>query len=202
MIKKQTKLQDSLISHEDLGLLKERLSDFSYSKIHDLDNLKEMLVPVHYKSGSQILRFGEIESQIRFLTHGIVKIYHNVNDPYIFDFRTRGDFLSDTHSLENKTQSEFNFQAITDCTFLSIHSSQFISNAYINHQEFKSAIIDYYLLQSHKRQSFQHIKSAEERYKYFCKNFHEVVNYVKQSDIADFIGITPQSLSRIRKECW
>lgn len=42
-------------------------------------------------------------------------------------------------------------------------------------------------------------KNATERYLQFCKDFPELVNRVKQSYISTYLGIAPESLSRIRK---
>lgn len=42
-------------------------------------------------------------------------------------------------------------------------------------------------------------KNATERYLQFCADFPELINRVKQSYISTYLGITPESLSRIRK---
>lgn len=42
-------------------------------------------------------------------------------------------------------------------------------------------------------------KNATERYLQFCKDFPDLVNKVKQSYISTYLGIAPESLSRIRK---
>lgn len=42
-------------------------------------------------------------------------------------------------------------------------------------------------------------KNATERYLQFCKDFPELINRVKQSYISTYLGITPESLSRIRR---
>jgi len=42
--------------------------------------------------------------------------------------------------------------------------------------------------------------SAEERYLKFIKTYPKLFEQVPQNQIASYLGITPQSLSRIRKE--
>lgn len=42
-------------------------------------------------------------------------------------------------------------------------------------------------------------KNATERYIQFCKDFPDLADRVKQSYIATYLGIAPESLSRIRK---
>ena len=42
-------------------------------------------------------------------------------------------------------------------------------------------------------------KNATDRYLQFCEDYPELVNRVKQSYISTYLGITPESLSRIRR---
>jgi len=53
---------------------------------------------------------------------------------------------------------------------------------------------------THKRINATLSASAEERYLAFIKTYPALVEQVPQSQIASYLGITPQSLSRIRKE--
>ena len=53
---------------------------------------------------------------------------------------------------------------------------------------------------SHQRINDSLSASAEERYLAFIKTYPLLVEQIPQSQIASYLGITPQSLSRIRKE--
>jgi CRP-like cAMP-binding protein len=53
---------------------------------------------------------------------------------------------------------------------------------------------------THRRISYTLSASAEERYLAFLKTYPELAEQVPQHEIASYLGITPQSLSRIRKE--
>jgi Mn-dependent DtxR family transcriptional regulator len=53
---------------------------------------------------------------------------------------------------------------------------------------------------SHQRISDSLSASAEERYLKFIKTYPKLLEQVPQNQIASYLGITPQSLSRIRKE--
>ena len=53
---------------------------------------------------------------------------------------------------------------------------------------------------THKRINDTLSASAEERYLAFITTYPDLVEQVPQSQIASYLGITPQSLSRIRKE--
>jgi Mn-dependent DtxR family transcriptional regulator len=53
---------------------------------------------------------------------------------------------------------------------------------------------------THRRVQESLTSSAEERYLKFIKTYPSLVEQVPQNQIASYLGITPQSLSRIRKE--
>ena len=42
--------------------------------------------------------------------------------------------------------------------------------------------------------------NAEQRYRWFCKEYPELLERIPQYHIASFLGITPVSLSRLRKK--
>jgi len=56
-----------------------------------------------------------------------------------------------------------------------------------------------YLGMPHYKQALLRTLDAQERYKHFLKEFPSVALEVKLEDIASYIGVTQQSLSRIRK---
>ena len=53
---------------------------------------------------------------------------------------------------------------------------------------------------THQRIADSLSTTAEERYLSFIKTYPKIFEQVPQSQIASYLGITPQSLSRIRKE--
>jgi len=63
-----------------------------------------------------------------------------------------------------------------------------------------SKALNNYLDTIQKQHSFIHLNAAKERYDIFCAQFPEILKYCSLGDIASFLGITQQSLSRIRKE--
>lgn len=57
----------------------------------------------------------------------------------------------------------------------------------------------HYLNKCYDRASFLRNMNADERYTEFCKLKPQIIKFAKQCDIASYIDITTQSLSRIRK---
>lgn len=65
--------------------------------------------------------------------------------------------------------------------------------------EFATKGVVNYLGLTHYKQALLRTLSAEQRYKHFLKEFPQVAQTAKLSDIASYIGVTQQSLSRIRQ---
>lgn len=162
------------------------------------DEFQEGLIIRNIKRKNQILAPGQVENSARLIISGIVKVIHHEPQPYVFDFRRNNDFLGDVVSLTGKTRSAFSFETITDCQLIETnHQNLMGSNGKIA-QSFSLLVIDY-LSKGHRRSSFLRIENAEKRYRKFLDLHPDIVRYAKQSDIASFLDITTQSLSRIRK---
>lgn len=54
------------------------------------------------------------------------------------------------------------------------------------------------LAEAVRRVKFHTVLSPEEKYKRFCRNYPNLEQRVKQKHLSSYLGITPQSLSRIR----
>ena len=155
------------------------------------------------KKNTVLLRHNHYEDKLRFLINGLVKVTHNDGETYVYDFRTKQDFLCEISSVFDKEVSKFSFEAITDCEWIEISSKDLLEELKTNKllQEMNSVLMNRYLKKSHDRHAFLRIHNAENRYRIFCAENPEVIKYAKLGDIASYLGITQQSLSRIRKNC-
>lgn len=150
------------------------------------------------KKNSILFDAGKVEMCGRILVDGIIKIMSNEPSSYIFDFRQGGDYLCDIVSLTRKSKSAFSYESITKCKWIEINVSFLMQTSETFFNIFSRIIVDY-LERGYERTSFLRINNAEQRYLAFCELHPEIVKYAKQADIASFLDITPQSLSRIRK---
>jgi CRP-like cAMP-binding protein len=173
-----------------------KISDNNWNQIQD---------EVIYKYAARntvLLDCGSIESSARYLVDGVIKIIYNDHTSYVFDFRTKGDFLCDAQSFLKNKETIYTFEAVTECKWMEIKAIDFVPILQANNELMSSMTqkIADYAQRGHERASFLRINSAEDRYCEFCKTHTEVIKYAKLGDIASFLDITPQSLSRIRKK--
>jgi len=153
------------------------------------------------EKNTTVLESGKYEQVVRFILKGVVKLIFEGNKSYVYDFRTGMDFLCDTVSLLQRVPTNYTYITLTDCEWLEIKGSEFF--ALLNsHEKVKLSMaenINKYLQRNQEMTTFLRTLNAEERYEQFCMKYPEVNKYVKLGDIASFLGITQQSLSRIRK---
>jgi CRP-like cAMP-binding protein len=160
---------------------------------------------VQYQKASKkdiLLKGLQIENHVRFLTSGVVKItHHTSNSCYVYDFRGADSFLSDTVSFFERKPTTFSMEALTDCEWLEMSYDDM--NQLMQEDEmvrlYAARSINLYLEKRHEKEDFLRSNSAKERYDLLLETFPDILQIASLGDIASYMGITQQSLSRIRK---
>ena len=178
-------------------------SEFNENITEDLlKNIMELSKKKVFKKGELILRMGEPMSKVYFIIKGIARSYYidmqgnDVTKSFIKEY----DFCVG-ESLFSNTISEEGFEALEDIVVLEFEAKQLkeyllsekvLTDIYIKKLE-KTIIY-----KMNRENGFQ-IKSATERYLEFKRSYHDIENRVNQSCIASYLGVSPVSLSRIRR---
>jgi len=172
------------------------ISDSSWNKICDIMVFKRI------EKGVRLLDFMEIESAIRFVGKGIVKCEDHYNEKsFVYDFRVGPTVLSETVSFLNNTRSRITLETVTECELIELPRDPFLDMIFSNLDisKFCALGVVNYLGMIHYKQALLRTLDAQERYEHFLNEFPSVAEKVKLEDIASYIGVTQQSLSRIRK---
>lgn len=159
----------------------------------------------HLAKGEYWLRAGQISSEIAFLMNGVMRAYHLANDKEYtsyFNFEHRNPFVASYTSFIRRVPSMENIHTLTDCHLITIGYND-LENLYKNYpaiDRLGRKMAEYnYMLALERIYSLQH-KSAAERYNDLLSIYPLLVNMVPHHYIASYLGITAESLSRIRKE--
>jgi CRP-like cAMP-binding protein len=146
---------------------------------------------------------GKTVKQIGFLTDGVLRVYY---------YNNKGEeitryFIDENHLIlsgntidEIYTPSEY-LSAITDCKLVVFSKQDWkeISETIIGWDSILQKIVSKYHSEKIARRSELISQDGTERYLDFIQKFPALVNRVPLSFIASYLGITPSSLSRIRK---
>lgn len=155
-----------------------------------------------FKKGELILGMGECMTKTYFIIDGIVRSYYldTEGNDVTKNFMKEYDFCIG-ESVFSTTKSGEGFEAIEDVVALEFEAKQLkeylLSNKTLTCLYIK--ILENTLIYKMNRENGFQIKSATERYLDFKKNYPNIEERVNQSYIASYLGITPVSLSRIRR---
>lgn len=163
--------------------------------------LQEMAREKEIDKDVTMLSLGEIPQEIYFICKGLCRSYYldnDGNDITRFFILERDFCLTEAQILSEK--SELCVETLEACDGLvfrskdlaQLHQSDFLKDVYIHALENN---IRYKL----RRESSFLLASATERYQEFLERYPGLEERIKQGHLASYLGITPTSLSRIRK---
>lgn len=160
-------------------------------------NIKEV------KAGEFLLMEGETSQHTFYVEKGLLRKYGIRNDgkESILQFAPEKWFVSDRESMYYKRPSLYFIQALEDSRLLLI-DDEFIQQLSIKYPKFTT--FNNRLMHKHIHQLTNRIYSllsstAEERYLDFIKTYPDIILRVPQWMVASYLGITPESLSRVRR---
>lgn len=155
------------------------------------------------KKNTFLLREGEIEKYSYFIFDGILRcwLFNQKGEEQTFWFCKEGTFSISNISLTLQENSTFNVQTIVDCVIYRIHRDQ-IADLYANLPKIKTIFEDLtaMLLNKLLKRNIDLIKySPEQLYLQLIDEYGTTLNYIPLKDVASYLGITAQALSRIRR---
>ncbi len=169
---------------------------------NEIELIKTSFKPLFLAKGDFFLKSGKVNKHVGFLQKGLVRYFvYKDDEESTFEFTKEGEFVADYQSFNNNTVSNQNIQAIEDCEMLIINypNVQIIFNTTRNGNLIGRLIIEHRfdVMVSHLLALY--MQSQEERYKQFVRQYSDLAQRIPQYLIASFVGVKPQSLSRIRR---
>ena len=151
-----------------------------------------------------LLNEGQVCTQIGFVNSGCLRHYtiDNKGNEHILQFAIEDWWISDLHSFLSGTPSKFNIDALQDSEVLLLEKSarDKLLDDCPKMERFFRLLMEAHHVATEERVAESLSYSAEERYLKFIKTYPKLTEEIPQNQIASYLGITPQSLSRIRKE--
>ena len=155
-----------------------------------------------YKSNEMILTEGEMEDYLSFIDTGIVRYFvESAGKEVTVDFAFEGSFYCAYDSFYSRKKTVMHIQALTPCTLYSISFDQ-LQNLYAIcpiANRMGQLATEYLLSKKVKRELDLLIKTPQERYEALLKNRVKLIQHIPQIYLASYIGVVPETLSRIRK---
>ena len=153
---------------------------------------------------SVFIKVNQIENHISFIESGIVRLFIPKDNPekeITFGFSFENQFVSAYDSFLTQSPSNYQLQALTETTVLSISYKDLQSvykSTQIGNLIGRLTAEDLFLIKSKREQNLLNL-NAEQRYLKLFKERPELLKSVPLKYISSYIGVTAQALSRIRK---
>lgn len=159
---------------------------------------REKGTPCHYKKGEHFVQQGAIARYAALVVSGYFKVttLNDSGDEAVINFAFPGQFITDFHSSLHGKPSQMSIIAGCDCEILRVPLKtfkEFLSPSLLD--EYKSL---FYMLFMRLLNLYR--KSPRQRYVELCEQYPQIVNTVTLKDLSSFLLITPNHLSRIRRE--
>ena len=146
---------------------------------------------------------GQIAHEYAFIVQGFMYSYYMKEDKEIVrDFFSENSHASAHTSLITRTPSLYSIQALEPTTILTLsyHDNQELFCRHSCWQEIGRLTAEERYKQKEERERSFLLDTPETRYMKILKNMPEVLQRAPQYHIASYLGISPETLSRIRRK--
>ncbi len=194
-------------------LRKEKLKIYLFKKIIATDNdwadFEKNTQITSYKKGEIINKEGDIFNNVYFINSGIIRSFIIDSNGHDFTWHIhysggtaniKNFFVTDYASFTKQEPSKLFFEIIKDTELVSISHDflQKLYNSSENWQKFGRIMAETAYYYTHHRALSLLTETAEIRYKRLLQESPDLIKQVPQYYIASYLGVTPQSLSRIK----
>jgi len=177
----------------------------NYLPLNDLEakELELRLIEKSVRRRQFILQEGDMCKVYTFVVNGCFKMYKidSQGREHNLQFAIENEWIADIGSFHSEKPSELYIEAIEQSRILQIAKPDLL-HLYANHPKFDRnfrVIIENAFIDLQKR-VLQNISStAEARYLDFLDRFPNLFNRISNVQIASYLGVTPEFLSKIRK---
>ena len=179
---------------------------YKFSKELSLQDAQDLLKTAKsnsFKKKEIIFEEGSKDTQIYFLREGLVRMYHikENGEEITFSLIPENNVVANFDFIATEKPSPFYYETLENCSFFRI-DYQVLDNIVsknVNLEANRKYFLRKMIFKVKERLETFVLLNPEERYLKFIKDFPDLTNRVPDKYIANVLGITPVSLSRIRK---
>jgi len=161
---------------------------------------KEKTLP----KGEVLIRQGQVVKNTFFVIEGCLRSYviDRNGKEHTLQFAIKDWWISDYISIHTNELATLTVECLTESKVIEFNAKE-LDGIHARFPEFESYQrhnLERHVVSLHKRIINQLQLSAPERYDLFLKQYPDIEQYTRNYHIASYLGITQQSLSRIRVE--
>lgn len=183
-------------------LRKHIIQTFGFTE-NEFHQIKDFFKPKALLAGDYFLKEGQYVRQLGFVEKGILREFLFVNDKEVTKwFSTSGYFTVDLSGFLFDQKSKVSYQAITNVELLTISKDDYnkISTRVPRWDKLEKMFLAKCFIVLENRVVSHLALDAEERYNQLFSSNPSLFNEVPLNQIASMLGMTAETLSRIRKK--
>ncbi len=169
----------------------------------EIKNIVPHFEKENIKKNELLLKEGQVCNKLYFIENGMGRSYYLKKDgkeitQWFFD---KGEFMASADSFFKQTPSLYYLEISEDATLYSISHERMetLLAKYHNMEKFMRLLsIEIFAKIIHKLNAIQ-FQTAKERYDYMISEFPNIVHRIPLGHIASYLGMTQETLSRIRR---
>jgi len=161
---------------------------------------KEKKIP----KGEILIRQGQVVKKTFFVKDGCLRSYcvDKNGKEHTLQFAIKDWWISDFIAIFNNELATLTVECITESNIIEFNAKELegIHSLFPEFEIFQRKNLERHVVSLHKRILNQLQLTAQERYDLFLKQYPDIEQFTPNYHIASYLGITQQSLSRIRAE--
>jgi len=168
------------------------------------ETLKRFFIPKKVRKRQFILNAGDVCQHLTFVEKGMLRSFSADDNghEHVVQFAVEGWWISDLGSFISGDSSIYNIEALEDCEILNL------TNPQLEEMTAKLPCMEHYfrvLMQNNivalQRRLIATVSlTAEEKYSKLMEVCPDIINRASQQHVASYLGLTPETLSRVRKQ--
>jgi len=184
----------------------ENFETYITSKIHltkdELTHMRSLSVVRKIRRRQFLLQEGEVCRHKIFVSKGLLKTYRRKDDgtEYIMRFAPENSWTVDPESYNSQTPSKYNIEALEDTEAI-LWTRENVNELFVAIPAFKSfseKLIERSMGANQERILMNISYTSEEKYQDFITSFPDVFRRVPLHMVASYLGVSRETLSRIR----
>lgn len=170
----------------------------------DLQLFSSYLNQLSVAKGKFLLQPGTQVMHEYFVIKGCLKAYYldDKGHRHIIQFAIENWWIGDFDAFFNAVPSKLHIEAVEDATLLSINYNnlqQLFKIAPVFERYFRLLTTNAFISQR-KRILSSLEKDTKDRYLEFCESYPDIENRIANYDIANYLGVSAENLSRVRSK--
>ncbi len=188
-----------------MKLIHQYIKDYFGISTQNLEPVSQLFRETRLSRGEELLRIGQYSRDLHFIQDGLMRMYayNESGEKEITQWIAMGGSLVTEFScFMFNSPSRYNIQALTECSLFTISKENYdsIGQQVSNWAELDKLFVAKCFVHMENRIFSQLSMTAEEKYRKLLAESPELFQQVPLQYLASMMGMSPETLSRVRKK--